>query len=145
MPHIKMYEANKFLCRNFVLKKEKKRSVWRMQENDDAYFIWYEAYRCCQRPKKPKIRKKEPLYFIVDEFNVYHKMLNEFAVVVCSHFGWVCCCCLQAESAHINCNKKILHFVLFITNLDKDVWKSKTKITTETIAMNFVAFHFSSI
>lgn len=31
--------------------------------------------------------KKEPLYFIVDEFNVYHKMLNEFAVVVCSHFG----------------------------------------------------------
>lgn len=84
----------------------KKRSVWRMQENDDAYFIWYEAYRCCQRPKKPKKRKKEPLYFIVDEFNVYHKMLNEFAVVVCSHFGWVCCCCLQAESAHINCNKK---------------------------------------
>lgn len=39
-------------------------------------------------PKKPKkYEKKEPLYFIVDEFNVYHKMLNEFAVVVSSHFG----------------------------------------------------------
>lgn len=100
MKPINFYVAT--LCWN---KKKKKKCVanarkWRCI----FHLIW--GVPLLSTPKKPKIRKKEPLYFIVDEFNVYHKMLNEFAVVVCSHFGWVCCCCLQAESAHINCNKK---------------------------------------
>lgn len=95
MPHIKMYEANKFLCRNFVLKWEKNECVanarkWRCI----FHLIWGVPLLSTPQKNQKKYEKKSRCILLLMSLTFITKcwmsllllfvhILDEFVAIVC--------------------------------------------------------------
>lgn len=112
-----------------------------MQENGDAYFIWYGAHRCCRRlkPKRGKtglcILSLMSLMFITKH---WMSLLPFFFVGLVE----------SAQRTYSHCVIKsvfCISFFAFVAKSANDEWKFVKKITTETITMKFRSFSFYTV